>query len=1200
MNNKIYKMEITVFDVPDKDIIVSKSQKQKLYEDLEKENVFSKLYVWTLFHLDEYNESQTIPISSINSILIKYILKYCTPIISDDGISVEFDTDLLAIQNGKPINIPAGKQFKVKSIRVDSLIKKYPKNVLAFYDYIKDYDLAQSGHYGVIDHQTDVFTQQRNIFHHIGKLLLSSFHITDKSAVPTKLVEYIEMIYRYYQNNFPTIRYEIEANPIDAAIDKWKLSFSNNFDVAIMTKLKEILSFGAANIDIISTLERESIYKLYNIGRILGISDPAFKKQFEIVKNKILKNKELMKQINIGYTSQLRLVQMRSIAEDKYGESDLSKLTKKQLEVINLTLKKMSVKDSDKFDKLLTATMETDSSHLAKEIKNVEKMFTSKQLNGETLIGSSSCPHVYHYAVKTLELFNQPSLGTAIREFLIDKFALPEDPAGFFCKICGAKLAESDRTAAIGFTGDYSSADTDDPLQTMIWKEALYIVTHYVRFVSPVPTKPLVNSLAKGLREVVSYEESKLMKSKTNTGENIKDTTNLFATMYIYASLCALMIANPGKLVFAFESNAKKGGSQRLKTKLKYKYGGTVTTNQKVAEKFYLTTALKLIILTKETLISRIKNIDLDYIKQFFVKSAYTWAIKHARPIQVSSADSWKNKEVPVYTNPFYMYTYIVKKVLDKNAPKDLLDINKIIGMNDAEVLSAIKNSKSPFEKVTVPDFGKTPLDVYRFKSYERELEYRKEQIYKKTAVPRHVQFTEFIEKYKEIYSIQNELELHKRISNARPNLNIVIYVDLLAKLNNFSPRLIDLTQYYCNNGEHHKTGNYVYSDGKSSLELSKKDIVEWLTSNNTVQLEKFAKMYIIDERCEKCKKLIYTNDGTKSVNSIKKAFSKLDNIYAFYTYYDTRCPKGGLHDISGDKCKSCGFKTSYVVDNNEEYYDKYESVFHKIQLEKKKLASNTLEQMQHLTEYVKEDVSIEYHYSLKNTAEWSQLSGIKYNILVNIGLSEKNKFAEIEQSKINPSKTKKPSMTRAIRLKGYIKSIMRSLNNITRHDVIVDLHPMLKSILNEQRKSSEVKKISDIIPNLSDFTFDDEKHSKLPIENYINFLQEYLAEIFIKLENIPEKYKVLSKGLISYFLDTILESEKMLSKVDPVFTRIDEATDNESDESNEWETRILDKSESEGTDSDTKEQNEVETYENEIDTEGYDVENADEIWETE
>jgi hypothetical protein len=240
-----------------------------------------------------------------------------------------------------------------------------------------------------------------------------------------------------------------------------------------------------------------------------------------------------------------------------------------------------------------------------------------------------------------------------------------------------------------------------------------------------------------------------------------------------------------------------------------------------------------------------------------------------------------------------------------------------------------------------------------------------------------------------------------------------------------------------------------------------------------------------------------------------------------------------------------------------------------------------------------------DYRFSLKNTAIWSQLTNVKYNILVNVGLSEHNKFEEIESAHINPSKEESNSRLKSMKLKSYIIHILREYNILINHDKIVELPYHIKNLLKEQ-KETYMKELEKSMPKFTDFLQLDEKYKySLSVINYSNFLQEYLANIFIRIDSeSSDKYKILASNVIKYYINYIIENEKTLSIPKPIIYNIDiTSLENATDES-QLSGSDFHSTASEKTDS--EEENAVEVYENDIDNEGFDVENANDIWENE
>jgi hypothetical protein len=1306
--------EIVIFDIPETEISTSKTQKQLDYEDIKSAELLNNLHIDTLYEMDEYIENKKKPKSTIISILLKWVLQYCVPIITKEerySISLQNEQKIYAMHNNKIILIPADVQFKVIGIKIPELfIKFYDKRILSHFDYIDDNQLVLSGSYGLINFQTERYTQQRHLFTHPGTPAINGIIMfkDDQTTgiILNNIINYIDYTEDYYNINFPIIKYDINLPKINkSAIKTWhiingKIVNSKNEDVPALNKREssstnntfipfsnsvldllnkaQSSSFGKSfYYDILFMLEKNNLVQAYNIASKIGIDDKEFKSQLATKEKDIEVNLEYNKQVYEGYTKKSDLVKRKTIAYNKYGEYDLSKLDKKQKDTVELEFKKVAArntqnKDMEKlFSKLRKSFLDSESKNLKNTLKEIEEKINKKDLEAMDLLNGGICPHVYNYGKKMLENFGKSWLGSTLRDYMIGVYALPEEDTGYYCKVCGEKIADIDSSQLLKIYGDKSSSSIDDPIQNMIWKEAMYIVSANIRQLTPMPVKPLVNSISLNLRNIIAEEEAKLYRSKTTTVDSIRDTINLYACIYIYASLCAIMLNNPGKLMFAREKPAEykknkvgsklldntkninselldndtgdqsgntedqtdntedqtgnqveeapksellkeqknvtaTGGKRKPDKKYRYIKGGKVVTDIKVAEKFYLTTALKLIIISKETIISRLKNMNVDIVKQIFLSKAYSWASKHAKPIKVDIEKQQELIQNHLLIDPFYSYVYLTKKILSKNPPKSIEDIKGVLGDSEESLLSSIKNDDAGhYDLVEVPAKSNNTKDIkdydeYKYKSFISVLEYYKNRIYQNAFVPVHVQVKEYLDKWAELYQLEKNVFNEVRKYKIRSNIDIVLNNDIVGKYNNFSPNRIDLSQHFCPSGELHKGDIFIYSDGKQELEITKKEINEWLTSNNTEKIALFNKLNLINEKCSNCKnKIRDAESNNKNEKSLQQMFKKIDDVVAFYQYYETRCPKGNLHDFDNNKCKNCNINTEYVKKNNAEYYDKYSAIFNKIQLEKQRVSIDSLKNIQNENDKkYKYDGDDKYEYTLKKTAEWSKLLDVKYNLIVNIGLFEGNKYTDIETSKINPSKDKK-NLSRYIKLKGYIHEVLREYNIILNHEKLVDMQLVFKQFLEEQKKI-ELNNIKEQMPAFDFIKLDEKYIYALDKENYTNFLQEYLSNIIITLFNVNNNYKTLGQSLARYFTKNILDKEKIISKPEPIIASADITTIEEGSEDevgvsgDEWAGHATEKSDGEF------EAEEVETYENEIDNEGYDVENANDVWDNE
>jgi len=504
--------------------------------------------------------------------------------------------------------------------------------------------------------------------------------------------------------------------------------------------------------------------------------------------------------------------------------------------------------------------------------------------------------------------------------------------------------------------------------------------------------------------------------------------------------------------------------------------------------------------------------------------------------------------------------------------------------------------------------------------------DYVNDTIYMKAFMPRHVQVVEYYKKYAHVLIEEKNIIEHVAKEKLRP-LMTVDWTNDVTKHNNFDPAHLDLAQFYCPNGERHKTGTFVYKQPNTSKlqEFTQNDINTWLKNKDIDKLQMFGNMQLIDERCSKCNKLIRTSvSSVKSDKLLSIMFRKIDDMLAFYQYYETRCPKGDLHDIINGKCKKCGFISGKKHDTYEEhdsYYEKHLPSFKKIEREKQAISINSLERIKQnfsnidfkknakLNAKHNTNLNTNYKYSLKQVAEWSQMTKTKYNVLINLGLMENNKYEDIEAARFDPSKKIDNDndliyRKQALILKGYINQILREYNVFMNHESIIDIPLLLKNILKQQQKI-EISKLTQVMPQFKNefIKLDNQYKYNLSSKNYANFLLEYLASIIVKIGNVSnKKYETASNLLVEYFTKQIIEQEKIYSVAESIFSKvnldistIENASDIEKDIVDDFgfDTEQSEKEFSEDA---------AETYENEIaDMEdAYDVENAEDIWDVE
>ena len=1299
MNN----IEITIFDIPEKEVLSKKSKRELDYEDAQrfeeakKSSNIPSYHFNNFYEIDLYIEKIKIPDSNIISILCKWVIQYCIPLIDDNKGDI-------VVQNELPIyafdistktfhRIPANKSFNIIGIKIPLMfIRNYDRSVVNTSDSYPLMTKVNVGNYGQVDKITSKYTQQDMELSDTFMNMDNEFILLDTNPIEKlkKVITYLKFLESYYQSNITMyVRFKFGKYVpyyINNGKAHWKFKRQLKHDDLINTlnKFQTVKTSDSYDSDVYLTMDINKMLYAYNVGILIGQDNDIFQSIIDNKKIQLDKTNSLSIEQNENMNKLLEVAKKRSIAFHKYNINDLTLLDDKQKKVIELEytkFQKLTVHGAKKIQQLFSdlrlSFYDLEPSKLKSIMKEIESSIDSKTLNGTELMDGGICPHTYKYALITLENFGKPQLNSILRDQMINEYSLPAEVSGYFCKICGELLTETNITG-INF-GERSMYREEDPLQQMIWKEAMYVINSYVKFLTPMPIKPLVNSIASGLKHAIADEENKLYKSRMNTSTSIKDTLNLYANIYVYAALCSLMMNNIGKIVFGKDKvdtsnstnnrtssttdrtnstsdrtnstsdrtnstsdrtnstsntygrmNSKsnnvrntsirgKGEPNFIKKDRKFikkvrlnKVGGDkpnikVTSetkmtpvNLKLYERQLLTIAINLIIVTKDATIRRLPNMNVDIIKQYFIKTAYAWTSQYVRPVSFNKREISYSKNVQDVTDaePFYQYTVYVKKLSDQ--PHKTL--TNILGRSLEQLEDDIVKGKNIYDTIVPPTQWKILgnssnfddlYDKYTYQSYINELNYRTD-IYK-------------LKNNKNTYENRSDdlLSLEKDVLKEMSKKYIYnsLFINMKSMVlhnNDFRSEKINLAEHYCPNGEFHKADAYEYD----TTEYKISDIISMLKEkdNKVLSLHNFK-----NKRCGKCSNLIYDNKyDDKQHKNLHNIFKKRMNITAFYQYYDARCPKGDLHNITNGICEKCGFKTEDAVKIREgklttEYYDKFSDKFAEIEKEKNNLMIKKIKEHQKVNTVIKQETNT-YDNTLKSIAEFSQLTGINYNLTINIGMTEGYKYDEIAQSKVNPIKelaVVDPQIykTHALKIRNYIIQILRLYNTFINHENI-EVSLEFKEILAEQRKI-ELKNISENMPKFN-FIELDNKYKNISSELYANFLLNYLCDIFVRIsKETKDKYKTSGKLLIKYFIDLLVTQEKMFSKPEPIIrdisiTKLESDSEDENGVSGDEFHSDTEKSAEEFED------DQIEEVDETFDNEGYDVENSDDTWEQE
>ena len=717
---------------------------------------------------------------------------------------------------------------------------------------------------------------------------------------------------------------------------------------------------------------------------------------------------------------------------------------------------------------------------------------------------SGQCPHVYYWG-KTVVSSTVLNLYQNLK-INLEKFIDVEQPSGVYCKVCGELLFDKNTEGETKFiagvrvvTNQYS-----DHLSDLIWKEAIYYISTYVRINININVKQLAGSMVTAIRPIISDYNIKLLKSKTNTTDSITDSITIYIDIYIMALLCAIMVINPNKLQFGRQSTKHKSQSTRYK-------GGNAKVSKKQFEKFVLTTSLNLIILTKDSIYKKLKYMTVDLIKEILLKEAYPWAQKISHPIKITNLD----QDSIIHESPIFMYVNMINNYIHKTSHE--ISISKLFNTDEKKLPDNVFSKiVERLDKIKYPIHNY--IDKYKWLSYYSTIQHTKLHY---TFLPRHPIVQKWLDDNKELNMLENTVLKLQEKENVPIMYKVMIVDDIYYKLNDFRPEAQRVEDFYCGDGTLSKGGKYKFKNKSKYLTVTNKQIAEYY--------KKYITSKVISKQLQDFLKSTYVTEVFDCKVKGKIDFKTYNDLSAFYEYYLNRCPENGLHNIVDWKCEKCGLDTKAPRVNNA-YYKKYNKQFIKLEKKKNQL---TIDELQRTIEENKKDKFVNHKvekpkYSLNKVAKYSQLLGVKYNILVNLGINELYKMDDIKNAVVNPSQHLQhlPTLvdwdiknqphtsysTQFTKLENYILMCIRDYTLMTNLDNSALIPLYLKNVKVKVKPHdftyiSQINKLKD----------------KVDYKYLANFALEYLAELIIYMYGISPK-------LAKAFSDKILSLDKNFS----------------------------------------------------------------------
>lgn len=776
------------------------------------------------------------------------------------------------------------------------------------------------------------------------------------------------------------------------------------------------------------------------------------------------------------------------------------------------------------------------------------------------------CPHLRDWT--TLEL--------AGRDFIeikgkmtqyIDKTPLQSN---YYCRLCGELISTLEQFGDASATRDPSSLMNEE-LKNLMWGEIAQLMK-YMQFSALINISQLIVTIRDACYPYIFEIEKQILKSKTNSAEEIKAKKKLFITIYGLAYIINLIV------------------SARNRTEISFK-------NAKIDQKHPIVDLIRhcinVIILSKNIIIREIPGMSNDLIKNKLIEAYKVMSSGGAVIIQYASdtEDLLTTLSLdPVYKYIYHMYIcgQIVAGKPISRAPGDYVDkIEQILGP-----ISKLEKLSDVFAAATHPTFdarwhlnefdhlqpvGPQTNVVKVYAAAHRGYMARVYQYFvsklanEPVESPKNTKDAIQVDaQARYVYKDSGDVELNvmfreKYQKQFEASTALVQREDLLAQYkkmihmrNYYGYRHLGgrawvrvettLGRIYDEDGTLHRWDIYIVVSAPTaepadkpadSAEITVRDIAKQIDAGT-----RFAG-HIVDKKCSVCG-IKYSQVDELSVAKITDSLDIKYTISNFFRFYENRCPKGALHEFAkvGDKCAKCGILQDVFQDTGSKaamgYYRDYKAVYTR---ERDEFAGT-----QAIVFPAPKDIlGINDKYALEY-AQWTMNFGIiqdlahklklNYRLFICLGAMEKQEYADILSGTYIPSEPNYRNDTRIYVLNTYIKNLLTEYNMIRFFHKVnkppADLSQLIDdSGINKHRISELVKKLPDIYNDYNE-RFRLFHRIKKPRE-ITNFCIQSFCMMCLQIYNDTDRDTMkIRHDFVNYIVKKILKNNELTTRAGP------------------------------------------------------------------
>ena len=541
--------------------------------------------------------------STISTILIKPLLEYCMPVISElpeviimvmsigiqkkidtkqkiQGISYTTERPINCIYNNKIIKIAAGQLINIIALYISAaithkenpLIQLNSNNLIGVYDYrasgykYKLESFLRTGIYGHYNNYKNCYISNL-LSNYNYKSNLIKLNTADINSTIKEVSIFCNNLFNLFNRIYPitlkSIHLAHEYIPLN---DIFKAPIKKNIiNWLIENKLidpQEAKYINYTDINFIKIIEKINWHGL-GTSQSKRYIDVLTAYMHNIVNNAV---EETARRLNYADISK-----RKSLAYNKFGTTKLYSLNPSQQKTIADEYNKLYGKNINESNthrietELITAINSESKDYVEAIYKQIDSMLTTEMktklkkeyesstpqhINYIKLKDSTEiiCPHLLEHSNMIL----QDKLAEAIENNLANKYGeQTSEQRDTFCKICGALLVEyNEEDITFKDRGHYVMTIENDEIFSMVKIELQYVISQYMEQPKDAPISlrgndGIIDMLAGLIRSKILDIQHTLLKIKTLGDNDMWILINIYIYIYIFAILTQFIFANP-------------------------------------------------------------------------------------------------------------------------------------------------------------------------------------------------------------------------------------------------------------------------------------------------------------------------------------------------------------------------------------------------------------------------------------------------------------------------------------------------------------------------------------------------------------------------------------------------------------------------------------------------------------------------------